>query len=241
MVKLRIVIPAKNEEKYLPNLLDSIGEQSFKDIEIVVANSPESSDSTDRIAKSYGCNVIEGGHTDIAKNRGVIGCESPLVAFIDADIILPEREYIDKLIGEFERRELDMAGTLQKPILTGRVIKDWLYSKFYAMANTGMLLTENTKRPSAQALILIKRKVHKAIGGYPPYEFGEDSGLAVNVVEKGYKFGILRKAGRAFISPRRLERNGLLKMSLDYMFLNGARMTGHEFIRGKTKTKYFEN
>ncbi|MCK4891044.1 MAG: glycosyltransferase family 2 protein, partial [Candidatus Pacebacteria bacterium] len=34
---LSIIIPTKNEEKYLPKLLRSIKKQSFKDYEIIVA------------------------------------------------------------------------------------------------------------------------------------------------------------------------------------------------------------
>ena len=44
---LSLIIPTKNEEKYLPLLLSSIKEQDFSDYEVIVADA----DSTDKQLK----------------------------------------------------------------------------------------------------------------------------------------------------------------------------------------------
>ena len=238
MKELRIIIPTKNEEAYLPKLLESIKKQKYKDFEIVVADA-DSTDKTKSIAKSYRCKVIKGGYPDIGRNNGVKGCKSPLVCFIDSDIILPGPNYLNKAIKEFNERKLDLAGTLQRPIPTNRRAMNLLYKLFYKSANFAMLLSQNTKKPFMQTLIFMRTEVHKNVGGFPPYEFGEDSALAKKVVLNGYKFGILTKSGRAWISTRRLEEKGFFKMISKYVYLNIIRMLGKEHIRGKTKMKYW--
>lgn len=52
-----VVIPAFNEEKFLPNCLKSLKEQDFKDFEIIVVNN-NSIDKTAKIAKEFGARVI---------------------------------------------------------------------------------------------------------------------------------------------------------------------------------------
>ena len=59
-MKLSIIIPTYNEEKYLPELLKSIKEQNFSSYEIIVADN-DSNDNTVKIAESYGCKVVSGG------------------------------------------------------------------------------------------------------------------------------------------------------------------------------------
>ena len=58
-----------DEEEYLPVLLDSIKEQSFKDYEIIVADA-NSTDRTREIAEEYGCTVVDGGMPAVGRNRG---------------------------------------------------------------------------------------------------------------------------------------------------------------------------
>ena len=53
---LSIIIPTLNEEDYLPKLLDSITNQTFKDYEIIIADAG-SKDETINIAQSYRCKM----------------------------------------------------------------------------------------------------------------------------------------------------------------------------------------
>jgi len=47
---LSIIIPALNEENYLPRLLDCFKKQNFKDYEIIVADA-DSKDKTREVAR----------------------------------------------------------------------------------------------------------------------------------------------------------------------------------------------
>ena len=105
-MKLSIIIPALNEERYLPKLLESIQRQSFKDYEIIMADA-ESEDETAEIAKSYGCRVVKGGSPGRGRNEGAKAAQGDLFLFLDADLILP-KGFLQTLLSEFEKRKLDI-------------------------------------------------------------------------------------------------------------------------------------
>jgi glycosyltransferase involved in cell wall biosynthesis len=59
---LSVIIPTRNEEDFLPRLLDGIVRQSQRPSEVIVADN-HSSDRTREIAKEYGCIIVPGGIT----------------------------------------------------------------------------------------------------------------------------------------------------------------------------------
>lgn len=91
-MKVSVVIPAHNEEKYLAKCLKSLQEQKFpKDkFEIIVVDN-NSTDTTGQIARAAGVKVIvekEQGITP-ARNRGFNEAQYEIIARTDADTILP--------------------------------------------------------------------------------------------------------------------------------------------------------
>lgn len=94
MKKLSIIIPARNEEKNLPDILSSIQEQSFSPYEIIVVND-HSADNTKEIAESFGVKVFDNpmlpkgwtGKTWAVWN-GYLQSSGDLLAFFDADVKL---------------------------------------------------------------------------------------------------------------------------------------------------------
>ena len=56
-VGISVVIPTKNEEKYLSRLLDSINRQTYTNFEVLVCDF-KSSDKTREIAKEKGAGII---------------------------------------------------------------------------------------------------------------------------------------------------------------------------------------
>ncbi len=242
--RLAIIIPTKNEQNYLPNLLESIKQQSYKNYFIIVADA-QSTDQTVSIATNYGATVVPGGMPFTGRNNGAdyaIDHGADLLIFIDADIILPNPFFLEKTINEFYSKNLDLAGTLQKPyqFRNGKIVvsRNLWYRAIYGTANLGMLLLQHSKRPMFQVCMYVKPQVHQAIGGFKPLEYGEDSQYAQDAVKLGFKFGILTSAGKVLISPRRYENKGFFGSGVIY-FLSGM-LLGKKFEYGKTKRKYFD-
>jgi glycosyltransferase involved in cell wall biosynthesis len=89
-MKISVVIPAYNEENYLPATLDALHKQTRKPDEIVVINGG-STDTTALIAKNNGAKVVTVPHRGIgfARQRGLEESTGDIIAYTDADTIVP--------------------------------------------------------------------------------------------------------------------------------------------------------
>ncbi len=243
-MKIGIVIPSKNEEKHLPLLANSIIQQTYKDYTVVVSDA-FSDDRTREIAKDYGFTVVDGGMPFTGRNNGAkeaINQECELLLFIDADIILPTPDFLDKSISEFNSRRLDLAGTFQKPydLKEDNQIeesKSFKHKLIYQIANIAMSVLEKSKRPMFQVCMFATKDAHEKIGGFRSLEYGEDSRYAIDGKQKGLKFGMLRKNEKALISPRRFQEKGFINSGTPH-FLLGV-LLGKKFEYGKVNKKYF--
>ena len=108
MIKLSIIIPIYNVEKYLSKCLNSILEQTYKEIEIILVNDGSTDNSKD-IAVSY-CerfpNVFkyfekDNGGLSSARNFGLEKISGDFVGFLDSD------DYIDNDLYEIMINSLD--------------------------------------------------------------------------------------------------------------------------------------
>jgi len=89
---LSIVIPAYNEEKYLPSCLRAVREQTYPadGYEIIVVDNG-STDATARIARGFGVRVVEEPVKGIARARqvGFEAARGEIIASTDADTVVP--------------------------------------------------------------------------------------------------------------------------------------------------------
>jgi len=89
---ISLIVPAYNEAKYLPRLLDSVEAAlaayagSRSDVEVVVADNG-STDGTAAVAAARGCRVVPAVPRSIGatRNAGARAARGDLLAFVDAD------------------------------------------------------------------------------------------------------------------------------------------------------------
>jgi len=103
---LSLVVPAHNEERCLPRLLDTVAaarrvyERCGGRLEVIVAD--DSTDATARIAGDYGCRIATLAVRNIgaARNGGAAVAGGAFLAFVDADSQLHPRtfEVVDGLL-----------------------------------------------------------------------------------------------------------------------------------------------
>jgi len=201
---LSIIIPAYNEEKYLPRLLKSIKKQNIKNYEIIVADN-NSKDKTRQIAKKFNCKIVKGGNRPgIGRNKGAKKAKGNLLLFLDADCYL-EDGFIRYLLKEFKKRDLVIATCFLKPI--SKKLIDNLY---FMVFNTSLKLTEKSSPILGGCCILVKKNVHKKIKG-----FGEEIRLheEQDYVKKCLKYGKFGAISRTInTSVRRFDKFGRLKV-----------------------------
>ena len=90
-VKVSVVVPVYNVEKYLDKCLTSLVNQTLKDIEIIVVNDgtkDNSQDIIDRYVKKYKnikSYIKPNGGLSSARNYGIEKCKGEYIAFLDSD------------------------------------------------------------------------------------------------------------------------------------------------------------
>jgi glycosyltransferase involved in cell wall biosynthesis len=97
--RFSVVIPAFNEERYLPRLLDSldVAREAYGGtdaVEVIVADNA-STDGTARIAEERGCRVVRVERRVIAaaRNGGAAVARGEIFAFVDADMRVHRRTF----------------------------------------------------------------------------------------------------------------------------------------------------
>ena len=106
-MKFSVIIPAYNEERFLPRLLESIETARSKysggheEIEVIVANN-NSTDATAEVAAAHGARVVhvERRRIAAARNGGAREALGEILCFIDADSAIHPQTFnaIDKAV-----------------------------------------------------------------------------------------------------------------------------------------------
>mgnify|MGYP001389475037 CR=1 FL=1 len=205
---LSVVIPAFNEEKLLPLLLESLRTQAFQDFEVIVADA-DSKDKTEEIAKAWGCKVIKGGSPSAGRNRGAKAAKGEILVFLDSDVVLP-KEFLNDAIKEFKQRKLGIAGCYSQPLSDKDI--DFI---IYGTANAYLKIAQFFLPQAPGHCIIVKKEIHEKIKGFDEsIKINEDFDYINRAAEIG-KFRYLEKV-KIPISMRRLDRDGRLTMSLKY-------------------------
>ncbi|MGA3291593.1 MAG: glycosyltransferase [Candidatus Microgenomates bacterium] len=106
-MKVSLIIPAYNEEKYIGRCLKSVNNQVIPADEVIVVNN-NSIDKTAAIAKKLGAKVIKEKMQGMiyARNRGFNTAKYEIIARCDADAIVP-RNWIKIIKKDFENPKVD--------------------------------------------------------------------------------------------------------------------------------------
>ena len=138
MIKISIVIPVYNAEKYLAQCLDSVINQSLKEIEIICVDDG-SSDASLQILQSYEkkdgrLKVVVLPHTNagMARNKGLEIATGEYLYFLDADDYI-KSDGLELLYNTAKQYDLDIAiGEAELFNFTTNIIEspDWAKNKF---------------------------------------------------------------------------------------------------------------
>lgn len=208
--ELTIVIPAKNEARMLPKLLNSLCKQDYAEMaetRVLVADAG-STDGTVEVALSFRgrlqVEVIPGGLPSVGRNAGARLATTKYVLFLDADVELPEPTLLRRAIWRMRRRNLHLA-TTNIACRHGGFFDDALYAGNNLMQRLGSFL-----KPFATGMfMLFDREVFWQLGGFNERAlFAEDYLLSKGVAAK--RFRIVK--GKVLTTNRRFKKLGHMRM-----------------------------
>ncbi len=201
---ISIIIPTKNEEKYLPQLLESIKKQTVQPYEIIVADAG-STDRTVEIAKKYGAKVVKGGLPGVGRNNGARAAKGDIFVFLDADTVLPKKSFLGDLVRIImSERKPVIFRLIVKPYavdLNTTVWKRWVQYASYYWSIVVLFMFKVLGQVSPTGLIAVTREQFIKTGMFKEdHMLGEDSEYGARLRKN---FGITTLPYPLIVSSRR--------------------------------------
>lgn len=215
-MKISIIIPAYNEEKYLRDCLEHVFAQSINAEVLVVDNA--SVDTTAIIARSFmGVTLLHEPTAGVnhARQLGLSRATGDLIAFVDADTLMPP-DWLEKAVAEFQNnpQTVLLSGPyvyFDHPLIER--IAMWIFWRFFAYPTylmTGYLAIGGNS--------IARRSALEQSGGFDEsIEFyGDDADFA----RRMKKIGRVKFSLNFFMytSARRLHEEGLIIGGVRYIY-----------------------
>jgi len=215
---LSIIIITKNEERRLPRLLKSVRKQNFKDYEIIVSDA-KSTDNTRKIARKFGCKIVDGGIPSVGRNNGAKVARGDILLFLDGDSNI-QKGFLEQNLEEFKKRELVIAVPISKPISNNAIdlSLSWIYKIF-------MLFIQYFSPHGGGMAMFCKSIIFKKTKGFNELRVsGEDHDLIKRCVKYG-KFRVL-ESKPILIDMRRFNKDGRVKTISKYIMMGISELFG---------------
>ena len=222
---MSFVIPAYNEEQYLPACLESIFDQiqGLEDqVEIVVVNNA-SNDRTRDVALSFeGVRVVDELRKGLpyARQAGFLASKGELIANVDADSRLTPgwvQQVLTTFAGAGRRELVALSGPVQYYDLTPWQMVS--VNLFYMLAFLLYVLNRYVLRAGSMVQggnFVLRRDALESIGGFNTAIafYGEDTDIARRLNSVGrvvFTFQL-----KMYSSARRLKKEGMLRIGVRY-------------------------
>lgn len=211
-MKLSIVIPVLNEERYLPQLLEDVSMQTLQPFEVIVVDG-KSEDRTVEVAKEFSFVKVIPSDRGVSHQRNVGGsaASGDVICFLDADTRL-DPEFLERIQNSFTKRKLDVACPLFLPYKSSFIV-----NFIFWFLNIIFILFQKMLPSGAGPCIVIKKNIFEASGKFDEHIKFEDMEFIRRVGRK-YSYGIIME--KIYVSDRRFKKNGVGNMILLYIILS---------------------
>lgn len=242
-MKISVVIPCKNEEAVLGDLLGSLAAQTRPADEIVVVDS-HCTDNTISLAKSYSDRlpmvVVAAEEKGVAhaRNTGGKKADGDYLVFLDADAIVPSH-FIERIEASISQKGWEVAGISQRMPSKKRGLRIGA-----RVMNGYARVMAHTPWPIAMSSLVSSHKAFETLEGFDPKIWiMEDYDYALRAHRAGFQFGIITNT-YFNASDRRFTNTGT-KDSLKgiyaelYRYTHGLRITKplYRYDMGGTSSK----
>lgn len=151
-----IIIPAYNAEKYIQKCVESVIQQTYRNLEIIIVNDGSNDDTLKKLAqiKTSDERIIvidqENGGPSAARNAGLKICHGDYIFFLDSDDWLVPN-CIEELVNIEERHEVDIIFFDYYKNFAGKDVEHFTYKKDFCykinQENDSTLLDMRTITP----------------------------------------------------------------------------------------------
>ena len=248
-----IIIPALNEEHFLPHLLESLVTQHEQTFEVIVVDG-RSKDKTVTVAKSFkkrlpALDVVVADHANLPyqRNVGAHASHGQWLVFVDADTVLYSYT-LERLRNHIEQVHDDVFMTTWFSPDSEDIndVRLTLFATFFYEASKTM-----KRAVSPGPFTVVKRTAFETIHGYDiEHPFLEDQDFSQRMRKQGFSLSLIRETLYIW-SLRRYRKEGTLKVFQAYskaifpiLFgsrvpknMKGYTMGGHVFSAKKKQVK----
>lgn len=203
--KISVIVPTYNNENSIRRCIDSIINQNYKNLEIIVINDG-STDNTKNILEEYKkeITVYEKVNEGVssARNLGIQKCNAEYLLFVDADDYL-EPEAIKTMYNEIITTNSDIVmGNVENSNIDRITIEDDKYEYIYNRKIKFFMVQWNK---------LMKKKIFKNLT-YPNIHIAEDDYMIYHLLENVKKITFIGKKTYNYC----LNINGITANRLNY-------------------------
>lgn len=126
-IKVSVIIPVYNVEEYIEKCLDSVVNQTLKEIEIIVVNDGTKDNSMKKIEKYFSDSRIkiinkQNGGQSSARNAGLAISKGEYISFIDSDDFIEEK-MLEELYNESENTDIVFSDSLNYNMIDNKISK----------------------------------------------------------------------------------------------------------------------
>ena len=187
-----VIMGVYNNEYTIKNAIESILNQSYKNIELIITDD-NSSDNSISIIKNYLNQknirlIVNKKNIGLTKSLNLMieASKGKLIARQDADDISLEKR-IEVQVGQINKLNLDFVSSRAKNLQTNKNIPNISYNLPYKFLI-------KYKNPFIHGTLVIKKDVLLQLGNYDErFKYAQDYKLMIDAIDKNYKFKVLRK------------------------------------------------
>jgi len=223
-MRLSIIIPCKNEERYIGKLFESLKRQILPNgTEIIVADAG-STDKTKNILKAYRqilpIRVIRGGLPSVGRNNGARVANGDVLLFLDADCYFKSNTIILDSFNNIKKGN-ELVGVLLD-------IEDNFKVRFlYFFSNLIIKFSKFISPFVVGSFFMIKKDVFDRLGGFDETLMHCEDYFLSKQINKS-KFVILNQY--VYTDDRRVKKMGYFKLII-YFIKNILKRNNKEFFK----------
>lgn len=205
MIKVSVIMPVFNAEKYLEDAIKSVLSQTYKNIELVIVNDG-SIDNTESIVQKYldNKNIVyikqDNRGLPSARNTGIKNSTGELIAFLDSDDLWYPNK-VEEQVKYFEKhKDVYLIHTAFNMLIGDKIyprplkLRLPILNMFYSLHVQGHVYDRIILNNFIGVLtVMIKREAINEVGYFDETMWtGEDWDLWIRVSKK-YKIGFINK------------------------------------------------